>query len=75
MFWRILLFMEVNDLKRIYKTVNIIPVGTTKADAGAFEAILNQEAQDGWELHSVLPQVNNGTVTNNVAIFTIEVEE
>ncbi|MEL4010463.1 hypothetical protein [Bacillus velezensis] len=38
----------------------------------AFEALLNTEAQKGWELYS---QVSEGSVDNNVAIFSQEVED
>ncbi|TMW72325.1 DUF4177 domain-containing protein [Alteribacter natronophilus] len=34
-----------------------------------FETLLNEEAKEGWELHSVVPQVHNGSVDKNVAIF------
>lgn len=41
----------------------------------ALEADLNQQATDGWELHSLVPQTDdNGETYCNVAVFVKEAE-
>lgn len=34
-----------------------------------FEKRINEFAKKGWELHSVVPQISEGTVQNNILIF------
>ncbi|KQU22158.1 hypothetical protein ASG65_20800 [Bacillus sp. Leaf13] len=53
---------------KIYK---VVKVGTLhdKNPIFAFESELNIEAQEGWELHSLVPQLDEGSVFNNIAIF------
>ncbi|PYZ95934.1 hypothetical protein CR205_16285 [Alteribacter lacisalsi] len=56
---------------KLYKTVKVdeLVFDTRRLE---FEALLNKEAKEGWELHSLVPQVHNGSVDKNVAIFVKE---
>ncbi len=59
---------------KIYKAVKVRDLHDVNP-INMFEALLNEEAQNGWELHSLVPQISEGSVHNNVAIFSKEVEE
>jgi Domain of unknown function (DUF4177) len=56
----------------LYKVIKVRDLHDS-GPIGQFEAILNEEAQDGWKLHSLVPQIDNGGTFNNVAIFTKEI--
>ncbi|WP_413379274.1 hypothetical protein [Alkalihalobacillus sp. 1P02AB] len=58
---------------KIYKAVKVRDLHDN-GPIGQFEALLNEEANDGWEFHSLVPQPYEGSTDNNVAIFFQEVE-
>lgn len=58
----------------VYKTVNVSSLHGDEPTR-EFEKLVNRYANDGWELHSLIPQLNEGSVYNNIAVFVYYEEE
>lgn len=62
------------DNIKVYKTIKVRDLHNDKP-IEAFEVLLNEQADEGWELHSLVPQIYEGSVENNVAIFVRDSED
>ncbi|WP_374148404.1 DUF4177 domain-containing protein [Priestia megaterium] len=59
---------------KVYKTIKVRDLHDENP-IHLFEALLNDHADEGWELHSLVPQIYEGSVDNNVAIFVRDSED
>ena len=59
---------------KVYKAIKVRDLHDDNP-INLFEALLNDEAENGWELHSLVPQVYEGSTDNNVAIFVRDSED
>ncbi|MFC4183004.1 DUF4177 domain-containing protein [Saccharococcus thermophilus] len=60
--------------RKVYKVIEVESLldKTPKYD---FEVLLHEQSEDGWELHSLVPQNDENGTYCNVAIFVREIEE
>ncbi|MBM7840843.1 hypothetical protein JOC54_004136 [Alkalihalobacillus xiaoxiensis] len=51
-----------------YKTI-LLPVAVTKKQTAKIETILNETAEEGWDLISMEAQTSMGGTDGNLAVF------
>ena len=51
-----------------YKTLLLTNV-ITKKQLASIQDVLNEQAKEGWELHSLTPQATLGGTDSNLAVF------